>query len=172
MQKKYIKVKHSKIFNRLAVKLATLFGIGNVQHCPGTVGSLVGTVIYAIMIRKVAILPRSLIMLFMLILSLVVCDVTEKALKKHDPKEVILDEFVAMPFVFFSVEEYFPKKLNVAFIMIIGFIIFRIFDILKPIGINRLQKLPGGIGIVADDIAAAICSNITLKALGVCLSCI
>ena len=77
-----------------------------------------------------------------------------------------------MPFVFFSVEEYFPKKLNVAFIMIIGFIIFRIFDILKPIGINRLQKLPGGIGIVADDIAAAICSNITLKALGVCLSCI
>ena len=172
MQKKYVKVKHSKIFNRLAVKLATLFGIGNVQHCPGTVGSLVGTVIYAIMIRKVAILPRSLAMLFILILSLIICDVAEKILKKHDPQEVILDEFVAMPFVFFSVEEYFPKKLNVAFIMIIGFIIFRIFDILKPIGINRLQKLPGGIGIVADDIAAAICSNITLKALGVCLSCI
>ena len=172
MQKKYVKVKNSKIFNRLAVKLATLFGIGNVQHCSGTVGSLVGTVIYAIIIRKVAILPRLLAMLFILILSLIVCDIAEKALKKHDPQEVILDEFVAMPFVFFSVEEYFPKKLNVAFIMIIGFIIFRIFDILKPIGINRLQKLPGGIGIVADDIAAAICSNITLKALGVCLSCI
>jgi phosphatidylglycerophosphatase A len=56
--------------------------------------------------------------------------------------------------------------------MIIGFIIFRIFDILKPLGINRLQKLPGGIGIVADDIVAAIYSNITLKALGVCLSCL
>ena len=133
---------------------------------------MVGTVIYAIMIRKVAILPRLLVMLFMLILSLVVCDVAEKILKKHDPKEVILDEFVAMPFVFFSVEEFFPKKLNVAFIMIIGFIIFRIFDILKPLGINRLQKLPGGIGISADDIAAAIYSNITLKVLGVCLSCL
>ena len=172
MQKKYIKVKHSKIFNRLAVRLATLFGIGNVQHCPGTVGSFFGTILYAVTIRKVTILPRLLVMLFMLILSLVVCDVAEKILKKHDPKEVILDEFVAMPFVFFGIEEYFSQKLSIAFIMIIGFIIFRIFDILKPIGINRLQKLPGGIGIVADDIAAAICSNITLKALGVCLSCI
>lgn len=172
MQKKYVKVKYSKIFNRLAVKLATLFGIGNVQHCPGTVGSFFGTILYAVTIRKVAILPRSLIMLFMLILSLIICDIAEKILKKHDPKEIILDEFVAMPFVFFSVEEYFPKKLNVAFIMIIGFIIFRIFDILKPLGINLLQKLPGGIGILADDIVAAIYSNITLKVLGVCLSCV
>ena len=89
MQKKYVKVKNSKIFNRLAVKLATLFGIGNVQHCSGTVGSLVGTVIYAIIIRKVAILPRLLAMLFILILSLIVCDIAEKALKKHDPQEVI-----------------------------------------------------------------------------------
>lgn len=172
MQKKYIKVKHSKIFNRLAVKLATLFGIGNVQHCPGTVGSFFGTILYAVTIRKVAILPKSLVMLFMLIISLIICDIAEKALKRHDPREIILDEFVAMPFVFFGIEEYFSQKLSIAFIMIIGFIIFRIFDILKPIGINRLQKLPGGIGIVADDIAAAICSNITLKALGVCLSCI
>ena len=170
MQKKY--VKYSKILNRLAVKLATLFGIGSVKYCPGTVGSFFGTILYAVTIRKVTILPRSLVMLFILILSLIICDVAEKILKKHDPKEVILDEFVAMPFVFFGVEEYFPKKLNVAFIMIIGFIIFRIFDILKPLGINRLQKLPGGIGIVADDIAAAIYSNITLKALGVCLSCL
>ena len=56
--------------------------------------------------------------------------------------------------------------------LFIGWIIFRIFDILKPLGINRLQKLPGGIGIVADDIVAAIYSNITLKVLGVCLSCV
>lgn len=170
MQKKY--VKYSKILNRLAVKLATLFGIGSVKYCPGTVGSFFGTILYAVTIRKVTILPRSLVMLFILILSLIVCDIAEKILKKHDPQEVILDEFVAMPFVFFGIEEYFSQKLSVAFIMIIGFIIFRIFDILKPIGINRLQKLPGGIGIVADDIAAAICSNITLKALGVCLSCL
>lgn len=172
MQKKHVKVKNSKIFNRLAVKLATLFWIGNIKYCSGTVGSLVGTVFYAIFIRKIAILPRLLVMLFMLLLSLIICDIAEKAIKKHDPKEVILDEFVAMPFVFFGIEEYFSQKLSVAFIMIIGFIIFRIFDILKPLGINRLQKLPGGIGIVADDIVAAIYSNITLKALGVCLSCL
>lgn len=170
MQKNFFK--YSKIFDRWAVKLATLFGIGNVQHCPGTVGSFFGTILYAVTIRKVAILPRLLVMLFMLKLSLIVCDIAEKALKKHDPKEVILDEFVAIPFVFFSVEEYFSQKLSVAFIIIIGFIIFRIFDILKPLGINRLQKLPGGIGIVADDIVAAIYSNITLKMLGVCLTCL
>ena len=170
MQKKY--VKYSKILNRLAVKLATLFGIGNVKYCPGTVGSFFGTILYAVTIRKVTILPRSLAMLFILILSLIICDVAEKIIKKHDPQEVILDEFVAMPFVFFGIEEYFSQKLSVAFIIIIGFIIFRIFDILKPFGINLLQKLPGGIGIVADDIVAAIYSNITLKALGVCLSCL
>lgn len=170
MQKKY--VKYIKILNRLAVKLATLFGIGNVQHCPGTVGSFVGIIFYAVTIKKIAILPRSMVMLFMLVLSLIVCDLAEKILKKHDPKEIILDEFVAMPFVFFGIEEYFSQKLSVAFIMIIGLIIFRIFDILKPLGINQMQKLPGGIGIVADDIVAAIYSNITLKALGVCLSCL
>ncbi len=47
---------------------------------------------------------------------------------------------------------------------------FRILDILNPIGINLLQKLPDKIGIVADDIIITININIILKALGVCLS--
>ena len=49
--------------------------------------------------------------------------------------------------------------------MLAGFVLFRFFDILKPLGINKLQRYPGGLGVVLDDLAAALAVNMSLRIL-------
>ena len=80
---------------------------------------------------------------------------------KKDPGEVILDEFVAMPLCFLG----WPAMLHPLqpwAVFLLGLGLFRLFDILKPFGIRRLQYLPGGWGIVIDDTAAALAACATL----------
>jgi phosphatidylglycerophosphatase A len=90
-------------------------------------------------------------------LAVLLCGEAEVRLGKQDPGEVILDEFVAMPLCFLG----WPRFLEVApfwFIVLVGFGLFRLFDIWKPLGIAKLQALPGGWGVVVDDTAAALVS--------------
>ena len=75
-----------------------------------------------------------------------------------------LDEFVAMPFCFFTTLGVY----NLWGLML-GFALFRLFDISKPLFVNRLQSLEGGLGCVADDIAAGILSAVCLNAIAWCV---
>ena len=81
---------------------------------------------------------------------------------RTDPGEVILDEFVVMPLVFlgcrFGPSGVWPEWIG----LLAGFGLFRFYDILKPLGIRRLQSWPDGWGIVVDDIAAAFAACATL----------
>ena len=85
----------------------------------------------------------------------------EKILGKEDPKEVILDEFVAQPLVFLAIP-FSKQGMEMLLLLGAGFALFRLFDILKPRGISRLQSLSGGLGVVADDIAAAGAAGLCL----------
>ena len=92
-----------------------------------------------------------------LYLAVAMCGEAEFRLGRRDPAEVVLDEFTAMPLCFLG----WPALLDAAHeqrwaIFLAGFLLFRLFDIAKPLGIRKLQDLPGGWGIVADDIAAAL----------------
>jgi phosphatidylglycerophosphatase A len=74
---------------------------------------------------------------------------------------VILDEFVAIPLVFLG----WPVLLQAMpawAVLAAGFGLFRFFDIVKPLGIKRLQALPGGWGVVIDDTVAALAAGVTL----------
>jgi phosphatidylglycerophosphatase A len=73
---------------------------------------------------------------------------------------VIWDEFTAIPLVFiFCLEDITPDNFTKSFLFLtVGFIFFRIFDIAKPIGIQKLQSLPKGYGVMIDDLAAAFIS--------------
>lgn len=73
-----------------------------------------------------------------------------------DPSEIVLDEVVGCFITFF----YIPLTINT---IIIGFILFRFFDITKPLGIKNLEKLNGAKGILLDDIAAGVISNLLLR---------
>jgi len=77
----------------------------------------------------------------------------------HDAHRIVIDEFVGMQVTFLAMA---PSLLYGA----IGFVLFRIFDILKPFPAGRAQRLPGGVGIVTDDVAAGLYGRLVLLAIG------
>ena len=158
---------------KLSVDLATLFGIGDLK-APGTWGSAVGVVFYALIFSGVGSNSLWGMVQYVLIASVFayvamgVCDSAERALGVRDPGKIILDEFVAIPFCFIPLCATGYSNLG----LLLGFGLFRFFDIKKPCGISSLQTLEGGVGCVADDIAAAFATCATLNILGIFISAI
>ena len=92
--------------------------------------------------------------------AVAICGEAEERLQKKDPGEVILDEFVAMPLCFLGWPTLIAGAPVPAWAVgLAGFALFRVFDILKPFGIARLQSLRAGLGVVVDDLAAALAAG-------------
>lgn len=151
------------------VALATLGPIGRKLPAPGTWGSAVGLlwVVGAFWWPQLGLGCTLALCLASGYAAVAICGEAEIRLAKKDPGEIILDEFVAMPLCFLG----WPAlvgSLPAWAVLVAGFGLFRLFDIVKPFGISRLQRLPGGWGVVIDDTAAALAACATLH-LGVCL---
>lgn len=140
---------------------ATLGPIGQRLPAPGTWGSLAGLLYFAVFFQRAgigAILIASAIAAY---LAVALCGEAEIRLGEKDPGKVVLDEFVVMPLCFLGWRSI-GGALPAWAILLAGFALFRLFDIVKPLGIGRLQRLPGGWGVVADDVAAALAACATL----------
>ena len=143
------------------VACATLGPLGRNLPAPGTWGSLAGLLYFAACFQPAstgAILVATLLAGY---LAVALCGEAEIRLRKKDPGEVVLDEVVAIPLCFLG----WRTLLGVAppwVLLLAGFVLFRLFDILKPFGIKQLQRLPAGWGVVADDLAAALAACATL----------
>lgn len=152
---------------RLVVGIATLGPLGRFMRAPGTVGSVAGLVFYAVFFHNLSLFGFILFSALSAYFAMGICDAAEKQLGMRDPGMIVLDEFVAMPLVFLGMSG--SNGLLIAGggwpVLLAGFGLFRLFDILKPIGISRLQNLPGGVGCVADDLAAALAACICLHLL-------
>lgn len=142
------------IDSAIIIHAATLGPIGTKTKAPGTWGSLAGLGWYLVLFYTMPPASYLLVLLLTLYLGIAFCGEAEKRLWKHDPPEVVLDEMLAMPVCFFGLGGWMEPGTNLA-ILAVGFGLFRFFDIVKPLGIKRLQKLGGGLGVVADDVAAA-----------------
>ncbi len=147
----------------LVLALARLGPIGARLPAPGTWGSAVGLlwVWGAFFWPQLGPGCAFALLLASGYFAVAACGEAELRLGKTDPGEVILDEFVAMPLCFLG----WPVLLAVLplwALLLAGFAVFRFFDIVKPIGIRRLQSLPGGWGVVIDDSAAALATCATL----------
>ncbi len=145
----------------LVVALATLGPIGQRLAAPGTWGSLVGVGYFWLVFLRTGPAANILLNIAGFFAAVVICDEAERRLGKSDPGEVILDEFVAMPLCYIG----WGTLLRAAPVWVLlagGFVLFRFFDILKPLGISRLQRLPGGWGVVVDDTVAALAACLTL----------
>ena len=140
---------------KLHLLLATGLGIGDLPRAPGTLGTLAAVVLYLVF-RK--ILPEPLSYGIMLVLfsgmAIWICGTAEKYLGKRDSSAIVIDEMAGFLLAMFLV----PFSVRM---LILGFILFRAFDILKP-RIDRIESLPGGWGVVGDDLAAGILTNILL----------
>lgn len=146
--------------------IATLGPLGMRMPAPGTWGAAAG-VFYALLFFRHVPWPTTVVVT--LIASYLAVGLTGEASRrmgKSDPGEVILDEFVVMPLVFLGAARAFGGVWPEWVVLAVGFAWFRVFDILKPFGISRLQRWPGGWGIVADDFVAALAACVALHLSG------
>lgn len=134
------------------------FGSGLAPFAPGTFGTLAAIPFYYLL----SFLTPEIYALLLVVGSIFgfwICNITTKDLGVHDHKAIVWDEFIGYWVTMFMVPFSFKWA-------IVGFILFRFFDILKPYPINILdKKVPGGFGIMIDDIAAGACAAIVLQIL-------
>ncbi|HEX5036601.1 MAG TPA: phosphatidylglycerophosphatase A [bacterium] len=136
--------------------LASGFGSGYLPSVPGTWGSLVGLLLYW-PLQRLAPLPLGATVLAVAFLSCWIAGLAEGFLGAKDPQIVVIDEVAGM---FFSLVFLpFSWKIGLA-----GFFLFRLFDVWKPFPARLIQdKLPGGWGVVGDDLMAGIYANLVLQ---------
>ena len=145
-----------KLREDAVIFLATGFYVGNIPFAPGTFGSLIGLPL-SFALAGVSLAPAILCTLLFILLATYVTDAAEKLLKQKDPGCIVIDEIAGMMATLIGL----PFNLTT---VLIGFIIFRILDILKPFPIRNLDKrIPGGLGVVADDVAAGLIANLLLR---------
>jgi phosphatidylglycerophosphatase A len=143
------------------VNLATLGPVGQFK-APGTWGSLAGLIWYTLFYYNISVIGAVLFTVGFLYFALAICGEAEIRLRKVDPGEIILDEFVAMPICFIGLQPYIASSWAWA-VFLAAFVLFRFFDIVKPFGIKNLQRYPGGMGVVLDDVAAALATCLVLN---------
>lgn len=139
---------------RIALFFATFFYVGRLP-IPGTIGTL-GAVALYYLISDFSLLAYSLFLPGFIIFSVWAAGEAEKSLGRVDPQQIVIDEVCGYLVTMLLVP---PTLTNI----IIGFVLFRLFDILKPPPIAKLERLHGGFGIVMDDVLAGVYANIVLE---------
>ncbi|MCO5248625.1 MAG: phosphatidylglycerophosphatase A [Chitinophagales bacterium] len=144
--------------------LSAGLGAGFLPKSPGTWGSLVSLIpIYFILISAHPFTYLSVFIILSCVINLWVADVSEDTWGK-DPSKMVIDEFAGQGVSFLAVA-YWGVVLPLPVALLLGFIFFRFFDILKPLGINRLQSFKGGFGILLDDLLAGVYAMACLQVL-------
>ena len=136
------------LLNKAAWMLGAGFGTGLAPVAPGTVGSLLALVIYAFL----PISEDSLALYLMVGVGFLVgiwATGTLTSPSEHDPGKAVWDEFIGM----WATCILLPKTVSW---LAAAFFLFRILDIVKPWPVRRLERLPGGVGIMADDLLAGL----------------
>ena len=148
-----------------AVNVATLFGLGKLT-APGTWGSLAGIALYPLLFNQLNFPAYVFLASVLAYFAVGLCDAAEKHLNVRDPGMINLDEFVAMPVCYLG---FFGQTYNF-WGLLLGFGLFRFFDIKKPSLIYKVQSLEGGLGCVADDIVAGFATAICLNLISIVFS--
>lgn len=156
--------KRNSTIDLLAVTLGTGLGIGFAPFAPGTFGSLFGpSMMWAVQQAGLPLAAVLGIALVFIAVGIPICTASAAVLGKHDPGPVVYDEIAAFWIVFLP---HIILDRPIGWLsMIGGFLFFRVFDIAKPWPANRLEKLPDGQGIMADDLAAGVYAAVCLFAL-------
>jgi len=155
--------------NRLVLSLATLGPIGTRLPAPGTMGSLAGVSLFVFLVIGLKISPIFVALIFvpLFLIGIPICSRAEILLDRNDPGEVIWDEFCVIPFVYLPLLELWnqPFAQETWLWLALGFILFRLLDITKPSIIRSVQSLPGGLGVMIDDLLAALSAGLLLYAM-------
>ena len=137
--------------SQLARWIATAGGLGYAPVAPGTVASLpVALAVWWLAPGDIALLVATAVVA---VVGIWAAGREEERSGAKDPSAIVIDEVAGMLLACYS----HPRTL----LWVLGlFVAFRVFDVLKPFGIHRLQALPGGVGVVVDDLVAGLYASV------------
>jgi phosphatidylglycerophosphatase A len=140
---------------RLGVFIATCAHVGYAPVAPGTFGSAVGLVVYYLVRRQASTAVELSAIAVILVVGLWSATEAEHHFGGIDPGPVVIDEVIGMLITLAL------HPVNVAG-AIVGFFIFRVLDVVKPWPARRFELLPGGFGVVLDDVMAGVYGNLLM----------
>jgi phosphatidylglycerophosphatase A len=146
---------------RLSLALASAFYIGFIPGAPGTYASIVTTLVFfaiSCMAHRISPALHFISLCFISLIGVFVSAETSRATGIEDPSFVVIDEVAGQLLTFLLL----PVT---GWNLFLGLVAFRIFDMWKPFPIRKLESLPGGIGIMADDLLAGVYGNLALQLL-------
>jgi phosphatidylglycerophosphatase A len=143
------------LLRRVGVFIATCTPVGYVPVAPGTFGSAVGLAVFAAVRYQGSTTVELATILLLLMIGFWSATEAEHHFGGVDPGPVVIDEVVGMLITL----AFVPVGVTGA---IVGFVVFRILDVVKPWPARGLERLPGGFGIVLDDVMAGVYGNIVM----------
>jgi phosphatidylglycerophosphatase A len=147
------------VTTRLAVFICTFGYVGFFPVAPGTIGSLAGLVVYGLLRWSGATWPMEAAVIVLLFVAGTWSGThAERHFGTTDPGPGVIDEVVGMLITLFLLPSSWA-------VIVIGFLVFRVLDVIKPYPADRLERLHGGLGMMTDDVMSAVYSNLVLHAL-------
>jgi phosphatidylglycerophosphatase A len=143
---------------RLGLAIATCGYIGFVPVAPGTFGSAAGLALFLLLAHAGSSLLYVAVAALLFLLGVWGGSVAERELGRTDPGPVVMDEVVGMLITL----AFLDVTLTGA---VVGFLVFRLLDVVKPWPSRRFEQLHGGLGVMADDAMAAVYGNVVMRIL-------
>ncbi len=139
----------------LALPIATVCGLGYIPVASGTFGSAAGLVLWWLL--SASPWSQALAIVGLFVVGTWSSGEAERHFDRTDPSQVVIDEVLGMWITLFLNPVSWPGA-------VVAFLLFRIADIIKPYPADRLERLHGGVGVMADDAMAAVYANLALRA--------
>jgi phosphatidylglycerophosphatase A len=140
-------------FHRVAVLIATGAYVGYLRPAPGTLGSLLGLFLLWPLGTGMA---QVLATLLLVGVGFAVAGQAARVMEAQDPPAIIIDEIAGIAVA----TAFLPPRLAER---AVAFVLFRVFDIAKPFPARQVERLPGGLGIVGDDLVAGVYANLLVR---------
>ena len=148
--------------NNIIFIFVTLFGIGKIKKIPGSFASL-ATTLFLFFLFHILNIPPNIILIsiiFIFFISIYTVNIFIKNMENKDPKEVVIDEFIgqSIPICLYEIAHEGTKETDrVLIFYFVMFILFRIFDIVKPYPVSYYDKnFKNSFGVIMDDVAAGL----------------
>ena len=139
--------------DRLVVAIATGAYVGYLPPAPGTLGSLLGLLLlWPLKPGTVQVL----VTLFLIGVGIVVADQAARVIGGQDPPAIVIDEIAGIAVATLLLPPQVQER-------VVAFVIFRLFDVIKPFPARQAERLPGGFGIVGDDLIAGLYTNLLVR---------
>ena len=148
--------------NNIIFIFVTLFGIGKIKKIPGSFASLATTLFLYFLFHILNIPPNIILIsiIFIFFISIYTVNIFIKNMENKDPKEVVIDEFIgqSIPICLYEIAHEGTKETDKVLIFyFVMFILFRIFDIVKPYPVSYYDKnFKNSFGVIMDDVAAGL----------------